>query len=169
MTLLERLLSRRRIIDKTGCWQWTGAIFKATGYGQIKVKGQHSTTVHRVMAQLTFGPSKLYACHTCDNRLCFNPAHLFYGSAQENMLDASRKGRTAAGVRNGAWTHPECRPRGEAVGNSVLTPTAVREIRRRYSYGIYGLKRLARDFNTSSVNVLHIVRRDTWRHIEAES
>ena len=35
----------------------------------------------------------MYVCHTCDERLCVNPEHLWVGTAKMNMQDASKKGR----------------------------------------------------------------------------
>lgn len=35
----------------------------------------------------------LMICHSCDHPGCFNPYHLFEGTAQDNIQDAVRKGR----------------------------------------------------------------------------
>jgi hypothetical protein len=63
-------------VDQKGCWIWKGAVH-ATGYGQIKWKGQ-STVAHRVVYELTKGaiPKGLYLDHLCSVKLCVNPEHL---------------------------------------------------------------------------------------------
>lgn len=33
------------------------------------------------------------ACHTCDNRRCINPGHLYEGSRRQNMADATARDR----------------------------------------------------------------------------
>ena len=42
--------------------------------------------------------SKDYICHTCDNKKCVNPNHLFLGDAQINVDDCIAKGRFSFNV-----------------------------------------------------------------------
>ncbi len=41
-------------------------------------------------------PKGLMVCHSCDNKRCVNPEHLWLGTNRDNQLDASRKGVFAA-------------------------------------------------------------------------
>jgi hypothetical protein len=64
------------------------------GYGQFWM-GDRLELAHRAAWLLFRGaiPEGLFMCHRCDVRSCVNPAHLFIGSAKDNMLDCSLKGR----------------------------------------------------------------------------
>jgi hypothetical protein len=66
----------RHIVDKNGCWIWSGAVHKS-GYGQVKWKGK-STVAHRVTYELVKGkiPKGSVIDHLCNVKICVNPDHL---------------------------------------------------------------------------------------------
>lgn len=72
-----------------------------TGYYHIGAFGKR-TTAHRIIYMLLNGivSRNIDICHTCDNRRCINPDHLFKGSRADNMQDAISKGRNAKGIRS---------------------------------------------------------------------
>ena len=81
-----------------GCWEWTGAVGNH-GYGILNRKAIRHTNIlaHRYSWYLTHGefPSG-YVLHTCDNRRCVRPDHLWLGSQAENLADMRAKGRAWA-------------------------------------------------------------------------
>ena len=88
----------------------------SNGYPGFRYKGKNYAA-HRYLTEQQYGklPSFVDVCHTCDNRACINPEHLFLGTRKDNMQDAQAKGRTTL---------------GEKHGNSKLTNADVLAIRR---------------------------------------
>lgn len=172
-------------VDKSGeCWLWTGHK-SPSGYGTIAKRnpGSRSTPVraNRASWEIHFGPIPpgMFVCHRCDVPACVRPDHLFLDDNRGNILDASRKGRIATGLRNGAYTRPERMPRGEEhwarrrpelvrkghVTFAKVTPDQVRAIRASYSAGDVRLADLASRFGITKGSVANIVKRRTWQAV----
>lgn len=153
INILERLRSKISIDDHTGCWNWTGSIFRS-GYGQVSHNGR-PRRAHRVSYEIHCGPipdgSDSCVLHRCDNRACINPEHLFLGSRADNAADMMSKGR-----------QPRVRNHGAANGQARLTSDEVLAIR-----SVVGLSQraIAKKFGVAQGQVSLIRNRKSWKDI----
>jgi len=90
-------------IDMSGgedtCWPWQ----KSTGGGTAKGKPRPYFQIdgtkyiaYRVVYELVHGVTLRqdeFLCHSCDNTICCNPAHLSIGTHQDNMDDMVSRDR----------------------------------------------------------------------------
>ena len=95
LTPVERAeLNTIRPDGEDGCWVWTGNV-NWKGYATSSYRGI-KTTLHRLVYlfvnEVTL-PSSTVVRHTCDNRRCWNPAHLTTGDYQDNMDDMTARER----------------------------------------------------------------------------
>ena len=129
------------------CWEWMGHQ-QTNGYGQFSWAGRN-ILAHRAAWMVWVGeiPAGAMLCHTCDNKVCCNPDHLYVGTAKTNGADAKRRGRSTAGDR-----HPRRKLSSEDVG----------EIRARYAAGGVLQRELGAEYGVTENQVWRIVNRYQW-------
>lgn len=101
---IKRFWAKVETAKENKCWKWIGAI-SSGGYPKFSVK-RKEVLGHRFSFVLHngFNPENLCICHSCDNRQCTNPKHLWAGTHKENIQDASKKGRLYK--KNCKYGHP---------------------------------------------------------------
>lgn len=151
----RRLKKNSKLNEETGCIEWEKNLLH--GYGQTGVKeegGWKTRRAHRVAYKEYVGeiPAGMLVCHTCDNRKCINPKHLFLGTHQDNADDRVAKGRGRCGI-------------GERHSRAKLTEEQVILIRQLRSYG-FTRKKIAEGFGVTTVTIGEIANRKKWKHVK---
>ena len=153
-SLKDAVLSHTNVKGRDECWLWTGTKRGKTGYGCLKF-AKKMLNAHRASYIAHYGeiPEGQLVCHTCDNRLCVNPAHLFLGTYRDNYQDAKRKDRNT---------------RGERHANSKLTDADVVAIREAYRTRERGtVAALCKQYGVNPSTIHGIGKGNTWTHISS--
>jgi len=149
-------------IDKTEtCWLSKYTIDRY-GYTLIRIN-KFNYRFHRLMLfwndqskTAEFNDEKWYACHTCPHKHCVNPAHLYWGTPQNNSDDRVKDGTT---------------PLGSTHVLSKLTEAQVLEIRAKHSKrknhndSEISTFTLAKEYGVGPSTIGMILCRKTWNHI----
>lgn len=94
--------------------------------------------------------SSFLICHTCDNKQCINPKHLFIGTYQDNTNDMINKKRHRY---------------GEKSYLSKLTEKMVIDIIAKYKKGT-GTCTLAKEYCVDRTTIQYLLKGKTWSYLK---
>lgn len=135
--------------NESGCWVWSGRP-NSSGYGRFTFN-KAADTAHRWAYRLFKGedPGALYVCHSCDNKMCVNPEHLWLGTLQDNIRDMVKKGRQAKGARR---------------HNARLDDVRARAVKELHKIGV-PQNEIAAFFGIHKATINDVATGKTWRHV----
>ena len=124
----------------------------ARGYSPVSIGGRGGIKYrgHRLVWEEINGsiPEGILVCHSCDNRRCINPDHLFLGMAKDNTQDMMKKGR------HKYITHPK-----------IVSKDQVEEMQRLRNSGLT-LQETANTLNLALETVRKYLNSTYHRHAE---
>jgi len=131
------------------CWIWTGAK-QVNGYSQILKKIWGGNLGHQWSCHNWNGsplPIEKGMCvkHLCDTKLCVNPAHLEYGTLQENIKEMEQRNPTAMG------RIPPTDAELTLLREMVQKDVPRREMARRIGHSRHWVDRIKREYNISGI------------------
>ena len=138
------------IRSENGCWGWKGYLH--SGYGEVR-NNKNYIKAHRFSWEMNFGkiPEGKYVLHSCDNRSCSNPSHLFLGTHKDNMVDMLSKGRQKGAI-------------GSKNIKAKLSEENVLEIRRLIQEKVI-ISEIAKSFSVTKGSIYKIKSGTYWKHI----
>lgn len=152
--LQHSVISTTHSYEGVLCREWQRAT--RGDYGQFW-NGQRLIGTHVEAFKVFRGPvpDGHHVLHHCDNPPCIEGTHLWTGTADDNMQDKIRKGRSGSHKLIGRKTGPSPQ-RGDKHALSKLTEAKVRLIRQyatadNYSIIPKHLRRIAGDLNAAAL------------------
>ena len=95
-------------VNEKGCWLWKGKTLNNKGRPMCSWKHKIDLVYRHTFNALHGSPIKkgMMACHTCDEKTCCNPEHIFEGTNRDNILDfKSKNGEIKNGYNTGSADH----------------------------------------------------------------
>jgi hypothetical protein len=149
-SFIQKFLS---LIEQTDdCWPWKGTINTRDGYAQIS-RNHVTYRASRLMYYITHkvDPHPFPVLHTCDNRACVKPIHLYLGTYADNMRDRRDRGRSNVV--------------GEQNVFARLTEEQVRLIKFDLLNTDISQTKLALKYNVSQATISGIWLDRNWKHV----
>lgn len=136
------------------CIYTTDVCLDKDGYPRVKHQAK-MWRLNRLIFTYVYGkiPEGKVIGHSCNNKGCINPSHLYLTTAPENSTQAKKDKLYKQGVDS---------------GRAKLTEEQVKEIRRSYYEDSLSQDKLAISFDLSQSTVSAIVRNKTYKHIGDE-
>lgn len=147
---IKRFINKLTQEKDSDCTIFHGEIL-CSGYGRMCINYK-KIVAHRISYLIFKGdiPENKLVLHSCDNRRCVNPDHLFLGTYQSNMDDKVLKNRQS---------------KGELTNRTSLDETTVIKIREIRKNKKMKYKDIALLFNISTPSAGDICRRRSWKHV----
>lgn len=134
-----------KCVEDGECWIWIGNKH-LNGYGQLTkhvwdTGYAHQWSCHHWNDSPLPVERGMCVKHSCDNRLCVNPAHLTYGTLQENIKEMVERNPKA--MNRTPPTEQELTLLRQLVSENIPR----REMARQIGHSRHWVDRIRRDYN----------------------